>query len=50
MYCIYSFKQPGFRTTQVEMNWFEPDPKMTVAEVKNTIFDMDEVKTFLNLT
>ena len=43
MYCICSYKQPGFRTTQVEMNRFEPDPKMTVAEMKNTIPDMDEV-------
>ncbi|XP_063950013.1 replication protein A 70 kDa DNA-binding subunit A-like [Daucus carota subsp. sativus] len=45
-----SYKQPGFRTTQVEMNRFEPDPKMTVAEVKNTIPDMDEMKVVCTVT
>ncbi|WOH04034.1 hypothetical protein DCAR_0623439 [Daucus carota subsp. sativus] len=37
-----SFKQSGFRTTQMEMARFEPDPNMSVAEIKSLIPETEE--------
>ncbi|KAL1811301.1 hypothetical protein ACET3Z_021366 [Daucus carota] len=39
-----SFKQSGFRTTQMEMARFEPDPNMSVAEIKSLIPETEEMK------